>query len=43
MTHKINEARELKMGLKKSSNVIESSIKDLPKTLGLNKEVGVKL
>lgn len=43
MTHKINETEHLEIGLRKSSNRIESSIQKLPKTLGLNKEVGVVL
>ena len=43
MTHKINETKELQMGLKKSTNIIESSIEKLPETLRINKEVGVGL
>ena len=43
MTHKVNETKELQMEIKKSKDIIESSIKKLPKTLGLNKEVGVGL
>ena len=43
MTHKINETEHLQIELRKSSKIIESSIQDLPKTLGLNKEVGVVL
>ncbi len=43
MTHRINEATNLTMGLKKSSNKIKSGIEKLPETLGLDKKVGVKL
>ena len=43
MTHKINETKELQIGLKKSTNRIESGIEKLPKTLGLDKKVGVGL